>query len=190
MNDELRELRRRVHGLEHRVHQLERENAQFHTKRPADSTHHKSEKGERIVAELIGGKMVNDSFDVLTPSGHRLEVRYAGLSTAVWGKATKRWTWNFILGAYKEKDFDRVILVGEVDPRYRCKYRDPTFPYIFFDVPKSRLAEVMGASPHIYLSTNPKKVYGFKSYGFSADPLYNSFQTTAAELKAKYGARH
>jgi len=142
-------------------------------------------RGEQIVAELIGRKTtaVTERFDVLGAAGRmRLEVKYSNLNIAVADKATRRWQWIRPLGFDGQKTFDALILIGEVDTRYQPLYRDPSAPYVVFDIPFPRIAEIVQhSSQMIQISTNPQR-----ARTPVARLLYEEFQTTCDALSEKY----
>ena len=177
-----------IAALQNRIAALERENASLRAKVTFfDRSPWMREgiRGEQVIAQIIGGTttVVNERFDVLTASGQvRLEVKYSNLNTAVVNEATKRWQWVRILGFDQRKSFDSLILIGEVDTRFQHLYRDPVSPYIIFEIPFARLAEVLRHSQQmIQISSNPRK-----ARTPVARLLYSEFQTTRHALSNKY----
>jgi hypothetical protein len=181
MHDDIMALQKRIAELEREIEVL-RAKVTFFDRSPwmRDGI-----RGEQIVAELIGGETtaVTERFDVLATAGRlRLEVKYSNLNTAVAGGATRRWQWVRPLGFDGQKTFDALILIGEVDLRHQHLYRDPSAPYGVFDIPFSRIAEIVKhSSQMIQISTNPKK-----ARTPVARLLYEHFQTTCNALSAKY----
>lgn len=101
-------------------------------------------KGETLVAELTGGELTAFAaeHDIVTASKVTLEVKFSKLNTPVAGSSTRRWNWSKPLGwKDKGKEFDFLILVGEKDARFSDQYLDDS-PYIFFLIPRSRVAEI------------------------------------------------
>lgn len=174
--------------LQKRVIELERENERLRAKVTffdRSPWMRDGIRGEQIVAELIGGKTtaVTERFDVLAAAGRlRLEVKYSNLNIAVADKATQRWQWVRPLGFDGQKTFDALILIGEVDARYQPLYRDPSAPYVVFDIPFRRIAEIVQhSSQMIQISTNPQR-----ARTPVARLLYQEFQTTCNALSEKY----
>lgn len=100
------------------------------------------------------------------------------------GSATRyvrRWSWGQPLGISGAKRFDRLILVGEIDPRFKSSYLDPKSPYVIFDVPFASVARIMRKTPLIQLTTNPNAVSSE-----SGKLLFRRFQITRSELSARY----
>ena len=181
MNEEISFLRKRVAELEYE-NELLRAKVDFFNQRPWML---QGMRGEKLVAEIIGGftTAVNESYDVVTRSGGvRIEVKYSRLNRAVKGYDCFRWQWVHVFGFDHNKVFDTLILMGDVDENHRRSYKDPSSPYIFFDVPYSRLPEVTRHGVQmIQITTNP-----LKARTEAARLLYNDFQITRDELSAKY----
>ena len=156
------ELRSENGELRQRVSQLEKMLAVF----DRHPTLAQGIRGETIIARAINGALTshNASCDVIVPSTNlRVEVKYSGLNDAIRGRITKktyRWAWANPFGENGNKVFDRLLLVGEADTRNRDKYRDPTSPYVFFDVPFGDIMPLTittnnGRFRSIQLTTNP-----------------------------------
>ena len=151
-------------------------------------------QGESLVASWLNGVVTthNASYDIeLAGRLIRLEVKYSGLNVAVRdrqvaGRETKRWTWSKPFGESGKKVYDRLILMGDKDPRHIASYKDGTCPYVFFDVPFEEIMPltIKGKSVRqrlIQLTTNPKKA---KSKGSC---LFQDYQITLSELSKRYG---
>jgi hypothetical protein len=181
VNNDVTQLRRRVAELE-RENEILRAKVTFFERAPwmRDGI-----RGEQVVAELFGGTTtpVNERFDVRTRSNRvHLEVKYSNLNIAVAGQPTKRWTWPRVLGFDGRKIYDSLILVGDADVRYQHFYRDPTSPFVFFDVPFSELSAVArGTQQIVQVTTNPRKARTDVARG-----LFGRYQTTPDELISKY----
>jgi hypothetical protein len=147
-------------------------------------------KGEHLVAKLSGGFKTaakTAKFDVKIPSGARVEVKSASLNTLYANKpdGTKRWAWMRILGMGGKKPFNWLVLLGEVDDRYRGRYADPRSPYVVFLLPKRAVAKHLiasGPGPGIQLTTNPQTV------GPKGRELFEKYQVTRKELTRRLGA--
>ncbi len=152
-------------------------------------------KGESIVVQLAKGLTTghNDSIDVTSVGGIRIEVKMANLNLAVKGRAseTLRWAWAQILGIGGNKTFDRLILLGEKDKRFLNEYLDRACPYIIFDIPfadlipdRNGLLMQTGRHLSIQLTTNPRTVRGI-----GKQLLFRQYQTTTQEIESKYGLK-
>jgi hypothetical protein len=150
--------------------------------------------GESLVAGWIQGVLTthNARHDLVVAGRKlRIEVKYSGLGPARRnlqreGRETLRWAWSKPFGESGKKEYDRLILVGDVDPRYGEHYRDPACPYILFDVP---FAEIMpltirtngGRYRSIQLTSNPRTARS------AASALFAGYQVTLDELARRYG---
>ncbi len=148
-------------------------------------------RGEELVARLVDGlpSTRGAPHDLVTErAGVRLEIKCSSL-LAIRGKVTKRWVWTKMHGEAGNKKFDRLILVGDVDPRFSHLYRDPQCPYIFFDVPFREVPSLTygirpGRASIIHVTTNPEVVKSPR-----ASRLFLDFQTTVRELERRYALR-
>ncbi|HGL5386880.1 hypothetical protein [Burkholderia orbicola] len=96
--------------------------------------------GERYILELTSGNPQRYAapFDVLSPSGHRLEVKSSRCRFVnQFESKSRRWTWSNLLGSSGEKQYDYAILLGEKDRDYLDAY--PEGPYVIFCVPRERV---------------------------------------------------
>ena len=138
--------------------------------------------GEALIRDLSTGALTKygESFDLLTKTGAKIEVKYSDLNAPVSNASTRRWAWGKIFGESGAKDFDAMVLVGVKDPRYSSQYKDQQSPYVIFVVPRDKLDPLViqnGRTRSINLTTNPAKARS------AAAPLYHSYQVTEAELK-------
>lgn len=154
----------------------------------------KGMRGESLVAKWTNGSVTihNAAHDVETAVGLvRLEIKYSGLNVAVrnrelGGRETRRWAWSKPFGESSKKKYDRLILVGDKDPRYIDQYQGIDCPYVLFDVPFSEILPLTiqtngGHYRSIQLTTNPKTA---KS---AASTLFYKYQVSLAELTKLYG---
>lgn len=145
-------------------------------------------QGERLVSQLVNGcrTVFTASHDMVVRSkGVTIEVKLSTLNVPYEGAATKRWTWARPIGLEQNKDFDRLILVGKVDPRFADAYEDSESPYVFFDVPYQDVRSLMRGrttAQIIQISTNP-----FTSRTPAGRRLFDDFQVTQQHLKKIYG---
>jgi len=150
--------------------------------------------GESLVANWITGSVTthNAAHDVETAEGLvRLEVKYSGLNVAVrsreqGGRETQRWAWSKPFGESSKKKYDRLILVGDKDPRYADQYQGIDCPYVLFDVPFPEILPLTiqtnnGQYRSIQLTTNPKTANS------AASTLFTKYQVSLEELTKRYG---
>lgn len=96
--------------------------------------------GERYILELTSGspQRYAESFDVLSPSGHRLEVKSSRCHFVNRSESkSRRWTWSNLLGSSGQKQYDYAILLGEMDRDYLNAY--PQGRYVIFCIPRERV---------------------------------------------------
>ncbi|MEF8697781.1 MAG: bZIP transcription factor [Candidatus Accumulibacter sp. UW26] len=135
-------------ALEQRILELEAENARLNTELDFLKIHPtiaQGIKGETLIAQLVDGVVTaySDSYDLLTSTGLRIEVKYSKLNHPMKVAPTKRWNWGKPLGWLdKGKDYHYLLLIGEKDPRYLDQYPDDT-PYVYFLVPLQDVRDVM-----------------------------------------------
>lgn len=117
--------------------------------------------------------------------GLKIEVKYA--STYIPNKVsdTKRWNWHFPTGKGNSREYDRLILIAEVDQRYAGEYRDKGSKYVIFDIPYGEIflltckrGNLLKGS--ICLTTNPNTAKSRSSL------LFTEYQITEKELRARY----
>jgi len=150
------------------------------------SEHSAGIAAESYICDAVRGKRSEgktEPFDVRTASKHRLEIKFAHLNIPDPGAETRRWTWRNALGNSGAKRYDRLILVGELDPRYMGDYKDPNPQYVIFDVPFSSVEFLMRESSTINLTTNPNGPKG------EVGKRLLRCQTTFRELRQRYGKK-
>ena len=146
-------------------------------------------QGESLVAAWVNGVVTthNASHDInIRGRTLRIEVKYAGLNNAVRGQETLRWAWSKPFGESGNKIYDQLILVGDKDARYAAHYKEPSCPYVIFDIPFKDIMLLTiqtnsGRYRSIQLTTNPLTARS------SASPLFTDYQVTMKELKRRYG---
>jgi hypothetical protein len=143
-------------ALRARVDQLEREVAFLRT-HPVFT---QGLKGETLVATLSSGKLTEfaASHDVVTGTNLKVEVKFSKLNVPYKGVKMRRWNWSKPLGwKDKGKDFDYLLLVGEKDWANAIQYPDDG-PYVFFSLPKDKVAEVatsgVAIGANVQINTN------------------------------------
>ena len=137
-------------------------------------------EGERYIAELVGGTVTitNARSDVVTGSGDHLEVKLSGLRVAVHGKKTKQWAWEDILGEDGKKIYDRLVLLGPVDERYR---KPTDGRYVIFDIPYDDAVELLPNPRYLAVSTNIER-----SFSKISATLFEKYLTTEADMRRNY----
>lgn len=144
-------------------------------------------KGETIIANLVSGckTAYTCSHDIETASSHiRIEVKLANLNIANKGRETKRWTWIRPLGRTGNKKYERLLLLGESDIRFKQYYKDNNSPFVIFDVPFTEIPPLVSKAENvgqIILTTNPSKVKSLRG-----KLLYEKYQITRKELEERY----
>jgi hypothetical protein len=149
-------------------------------------------KGENIIAQITNcarttGNACYDLEGYNSEGKVRIEVKISRLTTSVKGEISRQWKWNRVFGLGGKKAYDRLILVGDADPRYSQEYLDPTSPYIVFDVPFHEVANLItkgGALGRdmIQMSSNPNA----KRRARGSVKLFKEYQVTYADLTSRY----
>ena len=147
----------------------------------------KGRQMEQYVAQLIEGTLMRGSapYDVVSGDGVRLEVKYAALSPLKGGAGTCRnWTWSYLLGAGRDKEYDRLILIAAPNPLCKSAYLEIDAPYILFDVPFAVLPIIMNVNiGAIQLNSDPDAVRRTNEKHLR---LYKEFQLTHRQLVDRY----
>ena len=145
-------------------------------------------QGEALVSHLLGGKAssVGASHDFTAASGALIEIKYSSLLACVKSRPTRRWVWSKMFGERGQKRYDRLLLIGDVDPRHRELYAAPHSPYVIFDLPFEAATEIcggikIGPESKLQVTTNPSTVRSWQ-----AQALFNHFQVSPRELKVRY----
>jgi len=138
-----------------------------------------------LVSIIIKGVLTenNSSYDVDVGQGRiRIEVKYSKLNKAN-SSGTLRWAWNKIFGESGNKQFDRLILIGELDRRYMNSYRPFDSDFVIFDVPYEEVSDLTistnGRYRSIQLTSNPKTAK--RSNGSRLYPKYQVNQETIGQ---------
>jgi hypothetical protein len=146
-------------------------------------------RGEVLIATLLGGSRSErgSSHDLTVGRrGLRIEVKYSGLNAPVRSRPTRRWVWTKPFGESGRKRYERLILVGLADERFRPYYLDHAGPFVLFDVPFKYVRPLTvdvqsGRYSAIYLTTNPLTVRS------RVRQLFDHFQVTPDDLRTRYG---
>jgi hypothetical protein len=146
-------------------------------------------KGEKIILNLLNNAQPSKpqaSHDIeLLTDDLTLEIKFAKLNLAGKNTTTQRWSWMKVLGESGKKEYHRLILIGDTDPKFKNKYKDPESPYIVFDVPYDKVDHLSIHSgkgkKNIQLTTNPDTAKRSK-----AAILFSRYQITFTELSEKY----
>jgi hypothetical protein len=146
-------------------------------------------KGETLIAQLLSAKrsMPGSGHDIATNGkGLLLEVKYSGLLSIMTDRPIKRWVWTKLFGELGQKKFDRLLLIGDIDYRFRDYYADPNSPYVMFDLPYDEAVDIArgilpGRRSRVELTTNPITVKSWR-----AKVLFEHHQVTPYELQQRY----
>lgn len=149
-------------------------------------------QGESLIAQLISANISHRgaSHDLVSIHSELLfEVKYSSLLHVNTGYSTRRWVWTKLFGELGYKQYHRLLLVGEADPRFSSFYTNPLSPYVFFDLPYNIAINMSGGikpgrSSAIHLTTNPHTVKSKRSR-----ILFQDYQVSASELQYRYGLR-
>lgn len=168
-----------------RISQLEAENAILRLKVEFLEKHSKlaaGMRGETLIARLTNGQMTayNESHDVETKGGVKIEVKMSRLSDHYKVSGTKRWQWHKVFGESGNKTYDFAILIGDSDYRYSHLYRNHSSPYVIFCVPLDALREISD-NGYLGFSTNPKQ------RSSKGNKMFLEYQVTEPELETRFG---
>lgn len=111
-----------------------------------ESLHH-GKLSEYLVADLTKGRVIRrytESYDVVTPSGLRLQVKSCRLQPHL-----RRWTFSNVLG-----DYDLLILVGTRDNRFRQQYLDDG-EHVYWMIERAQVPLLACKSGHIGIAIKP-----------------------------------
>lgn len=182
--EENNQLRYEIECLKDEVGQLQAELRTF----SKSGTIGKNKKIKRFLGTVLDGKVKRQGFDMLTSTGKKLLIRVSSLTypTAGITKTTKRWQWHNVFGINGKKEFDNLILVGDIDERHKSKYQDNDSCFVIFDIPYQELEKIIGDDRKriIKLSTNPMTCRGQFSL------LFNQYQMSEKALLEKYKIKH
>lgn len=146
-------------------------------------------KGETLVAKILSAHMAHRGagHDIVASNGELcIEVKYSSLLNAIGGRPIKRWVWTKLFGELGKKNYDRLFLIGDADPRFVDRYADPHSPYVIFDIPYPDVVAMTdgvhsGRSGQIQLTTNPDSVKSTRSQA-----LFRHYQVPIAGLQYRY----
>ena len=137
--------------------------------------------GEAWTAMASGGcpTPCGAGFD-LNAKGQRLEIKTSSLIPC--RASGYRWGWERLFGGKKvPKVYDRLVLLGEVDDRFRELYSlSPEQPFIIFDVPYDTVRSELGERTGFKLNTDPFQIQ--RKY-----PWLWGYRVTLEEFVATYG---
>ena len=138
---------------------------------------------EFYIAKLVGGQLTHGltDYDVRGADGTRFEVKFSRLNVPHERAISHRWSWGRPKGWSGAKRFDRLILIGQTDPQYRCSYCDPRSPYVIFDVPFRSVGRLMRKDPIIQITTNPEA-----KLSETGKELFVRFHLSRAQLRERY----
>ena len=174
------------------IRALEAENAHLYSEVAflrGNLTIAKGLKGESLIARLVSARRSRRGagHDLESSEGELLfEVKYSSLLSSISGRPIRRWVWTKIFGELGRKRYNRLLLVGDTDPRFASSYADPVSPYVLFDLPYEAVVDIAGGvkpgrSGSIHLTTNPLTVKSLR-----ARTLFLEYQVSVSELKNRY----
>jgi hypothetical protein len=145
-------------------------------------------RGESLIASMLGGTQsrTGAGHDLVVSRRLLVEVKYSSLLAGVNERPLRRWVWSKLFGEAGQKQYDRLLLIGDVDRRHLPLYADPSSPYVFFDLPYAAAVDLAGGikpgrESKIHLTTNPATVRSA-----NAKILFAEFQVTRQELRRRY----
>ena len=182
------ELRNQIRQLEAENALLRADNKRLRKKLGAAAWRIDGSRGEEFIAELVGGDLATGSapYDLISENGTTLEIKCPNLNEAVVGQITNRWSWSHILGSGRKKKFDRLLLLGPTDHRYRASYADAQSPFVIFDIPFREVEPLLGTGDLIQISTAPLEVRKGR-LSRKRQILFSRYQITRKQLIERYG---
>jgi len=182
-----------VRGVRARLQRLEAENVQLQKEVEflrGNPMIAKGMRGEALVANWVSSQRSRRGagHDIKSMrTGLRFEVKYSSLLDVIAGRPLKRWAWTKLFGELGKKEYEHLLLVGDVDPRFAAHYADPESPYVLFDVPYDMAIKLAGGvkfgrSGAIQLTTNPLTVKSVRALA-----LFQDCQITVSEFRRRYG---
>lgn len=187
------QLQRKILRLERQVKKLSLEKCELENELKLTRRHERNStgsRGERYIQSLIGGKVTsNGAGHDLEIRGKRLEIKTSQCRRVDQNRdqeaVTKRWTWHRPFGENGTNKYHFLVLIGDMDSRFRKLYRDqekPASRYVIFLIPKRRVQQFVTETEGgamIQITTNPKRQRTSKGR-----KIWNEdFQKTRHELK-------
>ena len=146
-------------------------------------------KGETLIVELLAANFAKpgSGHDIVATDNQLLiEVKYSSLLKAIGELPIRRWAWTKLFGELGKKRYDRLLLLGDSDPRFAYQYLAPESPYVIFDIPYDEAVSMVGGVrpgrlSRLHLTTNPSTVKSSR-----AKALFQHYQVSPAELRYRY----
>ena len=190
------QLQRKIERLERQVKKLCLEKCKMENERKLTKRHERNStgsRGERYIQSLIGGKVTsNGAGHDLEIRGKRLEIKTSQCRRVDQNRdqeaVTKRWTWHRPFGESGMNKYHFLILIGDMDSRFRKLYRDqekPASKYVIFLIPKRKVGQFVTETEGgemIQITTNPSRQRSVKGRKIWSE----SFQKTRHELKKQF----
>ncbi len=185
---------RNVRGAFALIRELEEENARLRDELEflrGHPTIAKGLRGESLIARLVSARRSKRGagHDLeLSESELCFEVKYSSLLSTIAGRPIRRWVWTKIFGELGRKQYHRLLLIGDADPRFSAFYADPTSPYVIFDLSYEAAINIAGGikpgrSGAIQLTTNPLTVKSPRALA-----LFREYQVSPSEFKHRYAS--
>lgn len=146
--------------------------------------------GEVLISQHVDGTTTAYAagHDVRSANGQTIEVKKSRLTEPAKGYASRRWQWQKVFGQSGGKQYDYLLLVGDVDERFRQHYRNDGAPFVFFAIPFSDVGPLttsgVSGSRAIMLSSNPT---GLRSE--ASRRMFDSYQVSPSDLTQRFGLR-
>lgn len=144
----------------------------------ADGLHEHS-----VIAKLLGGDLTHPQSSDLSVGELRLRIRFSTIKTPKANSlGARRWSWPDVLEEFAA--YDRLILMGVPDERFRNRYLDPTCGFVLFDIPfedVDTVSQIAGPHRNIHLITDPQTA----QFAYTGR-LFSTFQISERELESRY----
>ncbi len=136
-----------------------------------------------MIAILLGGDLTHPQSSDLRVGELRLRIRFSTIKTPKANSlGSNRWSWPDVLEDFTQ--YDRLILMGVPDERFRNRYFDPRCSFVLFDIPfedVETVSQITGPHRNIHLITDPQTAQS----AFTGR-LFSNFQITEPELESRY----
>ncbi len=182
--------------LKARIAELEQENESLQQKSDwikQHSTWVTALEGESLILQAIGAEATKRSASYdgeIENLRLKVEIKKSRYNPNQRNKSnpTDRWAWNKIIGQGGGKNYKIIFLVGMANGKFKEKYKDPSSPYVIFEIPYGDLREVCtnleskrNGAWQIKMGNNPDTVTAEAS-----KKLFEKYQITVSELELKY----
>ncbi|GAB3095744.1 hypothetical protein GCM10027081_18310 [Cupriavidus yeoncheonensis] len=139
--------------------------------------------GEELVAELTAGVIQHNKapFDILTASGHRVEVKASKSNLADRYSASRKWQWSNLQGGrVRPKNYEYLFLLGERDV-FLKRRDDEEGDFVLFCVPAPDVRNLVTEGGGVSCMTSLR---GWRSAGIG-----RRYRVTEAWVRGFFGNR-